>query len=175
MNITLIMVTSADGKTTHPSRIAWSSPEDREHFRAMKQTYPVLIMGRKTYEDIAHTLVPDPSLLRIVLTTHPETYADRTIAGQLEFTDASPVSLVKHLERRGYSSALLAGGSITNTAFLKAHLITDCSITVEPVILGTGNGIFEAATIPASLLLRDFKKLNSQGTLLLHYTVSYDR
>ena len=177
MKVTLVMVQSVDGKTTKWQDTAihgWSSSEDRVSFRTLKATHTLLVMGRKTYEHVRSTIQLTPQIRRVVLTKHPLDFSGDAVADQLEFTDESPKVLVSRLERKGHTSMLLVGGSETNEAFLKEKLITDCFITIEPTFFGTGKSIFTPVPLDIALKLIETKRLNAQGTLLLHYTISYD-
>lgn len=174
MRIILVMVSSVDGKTTHPTIHGWSSPEDQEHFCTLKAEHPVIIMGRKTYDMVKHELQLSPKILRIVMTKNAKAFTKDIVPGQLEFTDESPHALVQRLSRFGYESSLLVGGSNLNNEFLKDKLITDCYITIEPRFFGRGKSIFTAEEIDIPLTLTEMTKLNIQGTLLLKYKVNYE-
>lgn len=178
MNIILVMVESADGKTTKWDESAvhgWSSKEDHEHFRLLKSSHNLIVMGRKTYEHVRSVIKLSPHIRRIIMTKYPDNFSKEQVPDQLEFTDESPEQLVSRGERMGYRSLLLVGGSEVNTAFLSKKLITDCMITIEPRFFGVGKSIFSQIDVDIPLRLIDTKRLNEQGTLLLHYTVSYDR
>ncbi len=177
MKITLIMVSSLDGKTTRgdsPDVRSWTSPEDHKHFINTRDKSSLIIMGRKTYEAGQKHLKLSPNILRVVLTRSPDEFADRKVSGQLEFTSEKPTQLIHSLERRGYAAALLTGGSHVNTIFLKAHLIQEILLTVEPRILGTGNPIFGENDLDMRLTLMESQTLNTNGTILLHYKVQYE-
>lgn len=178
MNVTLVMVASADGKTTFwksPHIHGWSSDEDHQHFLHTRERFRVLIMGRKTYEAVKTDLVLSTDLLRIVLTKNPKLYQSQAVPNKLEFTDALPAALLSDLSRRGYANVLLVGGSIINTIFLREHAITDILLTIEPKIFGIGNPLFSEHEFDLSLRLIDVKRLNGTGTIVLHYNVHYDR
>lgn len=177
MHVTLVMVETVDGKTTlwHAPEIhGWSSKEDREHFTSLLATHSLLVMGRKTYEGVKNHIRLTPKLRRIVLTQRPEDYKGQIVEGQLEFSDESPEALVKRMEREGYTTMLLVGGSEVNESFLSAHLIHECYITIEPKFFGSGKPLFAATNIDVSLQLLDMKRLNDQGTVLLRYTTLYE-
>jgi len=174
MNVTLVMVQSLDGKTTHPSHHLWSSVEDQTHFEALKEKYTAIIMGRKTYDTIKNSLQYTPKILRVVMTKHQKRHEHHMNAGQLEFTNESPQLLLHRLARLGHVRALLVGGSEINTMFLREKLISDCYITVEPRLLGEGKGIFTNSSLDIPLKLLDVTRLNPRGTLLLHYTIDYE-
>lgn len=174
MRIILVMVSSVDGKTTHPTVHGWSSVEDQERFRTLKSQHPVIIMGRTTYEAVKNELQLTGEILRIVMTRSPTLYDDQHVKEKLEFTDETPRALVRRLSTEGHESALLAGGSNLNEAFLKDKLITDCYITIEPRFFGNGKSIFTSDAIDVPLQLTDVITLNKQGTLLLHYIIGYE-
>lgn len=177
MHITLVMVETVDGKTTlwhEPEIHGWSSKEDQEHFRSLIADHSLLVMGRKTYEGVKDQIRLSSHLRRIVLTQRPEDYKDRIVEGQLEFSDESPLELVKRMEHEGYTSLLLVGGSEVNESFLSSRLINECYITIEPKLFGSGKPLFAATNLDISLQLLDMKRLNAQGTILLRYTIQYE-
>ena len=146
MKVILVMVESADGKTTfwrEPEVYGWSSHEDRKHFQTLRDSSPVVVMGKDTYESVKQTLILSARTRRIVLTRNPQIYESSMVPGQLEFTDESPKALVERLENEGYPSLLLVGGSIVNKGFVSEHLISECYITIEPKFFGTGKSIFD--------------------------------
>lgn len=178
MNVILVMVESLDGKTTKWDEFhvhGWSSREDQEHLIHLKSAHNLIVMGRKTYDNVKNSILLSPQIRRVVMTKRPEDYSTEEVRGQLEFTDESPIKLVSRLESLGYTTMLLLGGSEINQAFLIRKLITECMITVEPKFFGNGKSIFEKTNVDISLALVNIKQLNKQGTVLLHYTVSYDR
>lgn len=178
MKITLIMVTSLDGKTTkwdESTTHGWASPEDHAQFHTQIASTTLLIMGSKTYESIKHEITLSSHIRRIVMTSRPDAYTKEVVPGQLEFTQESPEALVRRMEGLGYTELLLVGGSQINAAFFNAKLVTHCLLTIEPKIFGLGNNLVSESKLDISLSLHEVTKLNSQGTLLLSYTVIYDR
>ncbi|MFZ5535212.1 MAG: dihydrofolate reductase family protein [Patescibacteria group bacterium] len=174
MNVILVMVQTADGKTTkgdNPTLHGWSSPEDLAHFALLKSKHRVLVMGKNTYLTLKEKIVPQTSLRRIVMTHSPDQFSDKQVDGQLEFTAETPEALVTRLAAEGYESLLLVGGSMLNTAFLEKKLITQCYLTIEPRFFGSGNTLFAPYTTDVALRLATVTKLNDQGTLLIHYHV----
>lgn len=177
MKIILVMVASADGKTTKWTESAvhgWSSKEDSEHFRSLKSKHRLIVMGRKTYEHVKNEIVLSPNILRIVMTQRPADFSGDTVAGQLEFTDEPPVTLVRRLESLGFDTMLLVGGSELNGGFLEDKLINECYLTIEPRFFGSGKSIFADTKIDVQLQLMELHKLNEQGTLMVHYSLQYD-
>ncbi len=177
MKITLAMVMSIDGKTTrgNDSKIyTWTSREDQAHFRTLISLSSAIIMGRQTFlasKDIIMSRLTSKTL-RLVVTNHPEKYANLVVPGQLEFTQNQPQEIIDVLKSRGYTKALLVGGHRLNDTFFKSQLVDDLILTVEPNIFGLGNSlILGKSLLDITLKLISHKTLNAQGTLLLHYQI----
>lgn len=177
MKIILVMVASADGKTTKWEESAvhgWSSKEDKEHFQSLKTEHRLIVMGRKTYEHVKNEITLSPLIRRIVMTQRPADFSGEAVDGQLEFTDEPPPTLVKRLASEGFDTMLLVGGSELNGGFLEHQLINECYITIEPRFFGSGKSIFADTKIDVSLQLMELRKLNKQGSLVVHYSLKYD-
>ncbi|PIY80226.1 MAG: deaminase [Candidatus Pacebacteria bacterium CG_4_10_14_0_8_um_filter_42_14] len=174
MKITLAMVMSADGRTTKgddPNIYSWTSPEDQEHFFSRIAENNLIIMGRKTYESAAEKIRFAPERLRVVMTKNPGLYAEFTVKGQLEFSNENPAELISRLEEKGFNRALLVGGETLNWHFLKAGLVDELLLTVEPQLFGSGAGLFSGPLDSLKLELLEQKQLNDQGTMLMRYKV----
>ena len=172
MKIIMVIVSSLNGKLTKgdDSNIyTWTSKEDQEYFFSLLEKNRALIMGSKTYNAVKKRILLRKNLLRIILTKEPKKYAHETITGQLEFSDHSPHILVKTLETRGYKKILIVGGAKVNTSFLKAQLVDELYLTLEPRIFGKGNNIFQEGEFENRVQLRSVRKLNKRGTILLKY------
>ena len=168
------MATSVDGKTTQwyqPNIYKWISKEDQEYFLSLVKKHGVIIMGRKTYFAAASLINLFPKKLRIVLTRNPDQYTHLMIPRQLEFTNDQPRKLLKELELKGYSEALLVGGEEANSAFLKEKAVDEMWITFEPKVFGSSNGLVSIEKFEIDLKLIDIVRLNKKGTLLAKYKV----
>lgn len=173
MHITLAAVVSADGKLTKgddPHVHSWTSSEDAEHFMGLIHKAKLIVMGRNTYEAVRPE--PQPERLRVVLTSTPQRFQADTVPGSLEFSNESPQSLVKRLEMQGHREMLLVSGGKLSVAFLRAGLVNELLLTVEPVLFGAGTELLGGIFCEAQLQLRAVKQLNQRGTLLLHYHVT---
>jgi dihydrofolate reductase len=174
MKLILVMVTSLDGRSTNGKESgthSWNSEEDQKHFQRIIEDANLLIMGSSTFAGALKTMQHKAGRLRVVLTRNPEKYKDQEIKGQLEFSKESPTDLIKRLESQGFSEGLLVGGAHKNTEFLKQNLVTELLQTLEPKILGIGNGLAGEEPLDITLKLQEFEKLNEKGTLLLKYLV----
>ena len=174
MKIIIAAVSSLNGKLTKgkdPNIYSWTSKEDAKFFFSLIEKNNLIVMGSKTYEAARKIIKHKKNKLRIVLTINPEKYLNQTIKGILEFTNESPLKLIKGLENRGYKKMLLVGGAEINTLFLKSKLVDEINLTIEPKLFGTGKNLISEENFDVSLKLISFKKLNKQGTLLLKLRV----
>jgi dihydrofolate reductase len=173
MNITIVMVSSLDGKITHgddPDVASWTSSEDKKLFASLKEQAKLLIMGRETYEVARPYMKLSDHTLRVVMTHTPEQYRDQSVPGQLEFTNQSPKELVTSLEQRGFHDALLLGGGQTNGVFFDEGLVSQFRLTLEPVVLGSGKELARV-TRNHTLHLVSMERLNEAGSMHMYYEV----
>lgn len=174
MKVTMVMLTSVDGKITKGDDnniYSWTSLEDQKYFFSLIKTHNLIVMGRSTYEASRPVIKLEKKKLRIILTRNPKKYSGQMIKGQLEFSDESPEKLVKRLSLLGYKKILLVGGGVINGLFLKQKLVNELLLTIEPRIFGSGKNIVEGQLLNTKLQLISIQKLNKVGTLLLRYVV----
>ncbi|KKP51412.1 MAG: Dihydrofolate reductase region [Candidatus Roizmanbacteria bacterium GW2011_GWA2_33_33] len=175
MKVTMVMLSSIDGKTTQGNNknvYVWSSKEDQRHFFSLIKKNNLIVMGRATYEASKPVIKLEKGKLRIILTRNPKKYSDQVVKDQLEFSGESPEKLLKQLSLLGYKEILLVGGSAINSLFLKQNLIDELYLTIEPKIFGSGKNITEGQLLDKCLQLISIKKLNKAGTLLLKYKIN---
>ena len=176
MKVTLAFVSTINGKITqadNPDVTQWTSAEDQAHFKGLVKSHQVIITGRKTYQAAKPTLKLDSNKLRLVLTSNPKKYKQDAVPGQLEFTNSTPKKIIDNLKSSGYKKVLLASGSNLSTQFLNDQLVDEFQLTIEPKLFNSGTPIFSRLNKSIKLKLLKHKLLNSKGTLLLHYRVSY--
>ncbi|MBI3956110.1 dihydrofolate reductase [Candidatus Gottesmanbacteria bacterium] len=169
MKTILYMALTVNGKIAGADDdTSWTSKEDWQGFFAKAQEVGVIIIGRNTYEVIKkeQTLIPGIKL-RIVVTHHqPKVMPSHTI-----FTDALPEKILTLIEEKGYDAALVAGGGQINSLFLKAGLIDELYIDIEPLILGRGISLFADGDFAPRLKLIEVKTLTNRQTIQLHYKI----
>ncbi len=167
------MVSSVNGKitkNTDPDVTQWASKEDQKLFINKKNTSRVLIMGRNTYDVAKKYITQNDKFLRIIYTRHPNNFIG--IPEKLEFTDVSPNELLHLLENRGYTDALLLGGSEINSLFLRNKLVDELHLTIEPMVFGKGKNLIADEELYSDMKLVEIQKLNSHGTLHLKYIIT---
>lgn len=165
MKIVLVMVATADGVITKriDQTVDWSSKEDKKIFIEETKKLGTIIMGSTTYRVIGRHL---PGRLNVVLTSDPAKFANQTIPGELEFMCGTPQEIVGVLEKRGVTSAALIGGPTTNAAFLKAGLVNELLLSIEPRIFGMGINLSEGQDLDLRLKLLEHRLLNPDVVLL---------
>ncbi len=163
--VTLIMAMTADGKIAKTSDhlTNWTSKEDKQFFLSKTKDIGVVIMGKNTYNTFKRPL---PNRLNVVLSSK----GAHSVSGQLEFSSASPRELLEDLATRGYKRVALIGGATVNGAFLRAGLIDEIFLTIEPRIFGKGLNLFSGIDADTKLSLVSIKKLNDD-VVCLHYKV----
>lgn len=175
MKVTMIMISSVDGKTTQGKNknvYVWSSVEDQKHFFSEIKKNNLIVMGRETFEASKEVIKLEKGKLRIVLTRDPKKYFNQSIEGQLEFSNETPQKLVERMINLGYKKILLVGGATVNSLFLKQNLVDELFLTIEPKIFGMGKNLIEGKLLNTKLQLKSVKKINKMGTLLLKYKVN---
>ena len=156
MKVILIMALTIDGKIARDADHFpdWTGREDKLMFKETTQKAGVVVMGSKTYDAIGKPL---PNRKNIVLTRKKTRWS---VQGNLVFTGRTPAELLADLEKEGFQTVVLAGGSKINTLFIREGLIDEMYITFSPKIFGTGLSLF-TEQLSLDLKLIDFKKLGS--------------
>lgn len=161
-----MMAVTADGKIAKNSDHFpnWTSKEDKKMFAETSKKHGVVIMGDKTFFTFPKPL-PDRLNVVFTLLKKPPKIKDVVWVG------GNPKTVLKKLEKMGYKSAVLGGGSFLNTQFLKKKLIDEIWLTVEPKIFGEGLGVF-GGDFEVDLKLLDVEKIN-EDSVAVKYKVIY--
>jgi dihydrofolate reductase len=150
MKLILLMAVTVDGKTGKDSAhfVDWTEKEDKKFFVQITKKSGVIIMGSKTFDTIGGPL---PGRKNIIMTQNQLRISRWD---NLVFTNKAPGDILKHLEKEGFSEAVLAGGPTINTLFAREKLIDEVIITVSPLIFGYGTSLF-TEEISMELKLKD--------------------
>ena len=167
MKVTLMMAVTADGLIARNNSHFpdWTGSADKRMFKQLTQKAGVVIFGSRTYDTIGKPL---PGRLNVVMTRHPERYRPHK---DLQLTSDTPETLLKDLSAKGYKEAILAGGAIINTLFIKPALVNEILITISPKIFGQGMTLF-SESLDLDLKLLNFQQLEN-NTMILRYSVRY--
>jgi dihydrofolate reductase len=170
MKTILIFVSTLDGKITKwgdPMIRSWSSRADQDQFDAIWNKTRVIIMGSGTYNPAP--LKADPKHLFIVLTRLFSKYETSNVPGLLEFTNETPIQILKRFENE--ENVLVVGGPHIATSFLKEQLIDELWLTFEPRIFGSGANLVTDERLDIDLRLNSVEQINEHGTLIAKYVI----
>jgi len=164
MKITIYLAASANGMISNNRNVPdWLSPEYGQGFMAICERTQAVIMGKTTYNILAPNYLPlkDGSL---VVLTH-DTGATPA-QPNVQFTSNSPEAIVAQLSAKGHTEAVIIGGTQTVSAFIKAGLVNELILVVEPVLFGKGLPLMEEVDLEYKLTLLEVKKLNDNSVEL---------
>ncbi|AJF59867.1 MAG: dihydrofolate reductase [Candidatus Diapherotrites archaeon] len=142
----------------------WTSKEDKTHLHKMEAKADLLLLARKTYE-IAEKELSGKNCL--VLTTKVGGIERK--GKNLVYINPKKKDVQEFVEEKGYKKICVLGGRAAYTYALEKGLIDDLFITVEPIVFGKGIPMFDKEVELKRFRLKSVKKLNKQGTVLLHY------
>lgn len=165
MKVILLMAQTLDGKIgRNPGHFPdWTGKEDKRLFVRITKAAGVLIMGSKTYDTIGGPL---PGRKNVVLTRDKSRRSDFP---NLVFTGKPPREVLADLQAEGYTTAVLAGGTIVNTLFAREGLIDEIMLTICPLFFGDGIALF-SEQVALELRLLKTETLGSDA-ILAHYEV----
>lgn len=135
-------IAKADGNSD------WPTDTDGKQFHELIKQSGCVIVGRNTYEQYKGEVFPVEGATTFVWTHHP---AADTQEGGVEYISGSPEEVVKALAEKGYEQCVLAGGSVTNNAFVRAGLVDEITVTIYPLLFGNGMRLLSADNIDVKL------------------------
>lgn len=173
MHVVLIAAQSLDGYITRHEEpgTAFTSPEDKQHFSRALRDFDCRVMGSTTYKSLRESVqkMARAGNSHLILTRKPNGYAAEAIPGALQFTSDTPREVVDSLAREGHKRCALLGGGLMHALFLRAQLVNELWITIEPRLFGSGTHLAQQP-LDVGLRLKSHENL-SADTLLLKYDV----
>lgn len=165
MRVILVMAVTADGLIARNSMelIDWTGKADKRYFVHVTKEAGVMIMGSKTFDTIGKVL---PGRKSIVLTRDKKRISD---SEDLIFTSQTPVRILTGLRDQGVETAILIGGSVINTLFMKENLVDEIHITMVPKLFGKGLSLF-CDDLDIELTLLESTAID-EGSVLLKYRI----
>ncbi len=164
--VTMMMAITADGKIAkndaHFSN--WTSKEDKKIFAKISKQHKVVIMGEKTFLTFP---APLKDRLNFIFS-----FKENKNSHNVVYFSGNPIDALKKIKNMGYKSALLGGGAVINSLFLKYKLINKIILTIEPKIFGKGISLFNQEN-EINLKLKEILKIN-KNSILIKYNVNYD-
>jgi len=175
MKFIAIAAITLDGKIAkgpnHPSD--WTSKEDKLFMRGLLDKSDAIIVGNNTYKT---AIKPLSKRNCIVLSRSANKQISRS--ARLTYVNPDKTDVKKLITDRGYKTVAILGGAQTYTYCLENGLLDELYLTIEPIVFGQGINLFapsppegrvEERLPDKKLKLLSVKKLNKQGSLLLHY------
>lgn len=138
---------------------SWNSAEDKKHFVELTKRAGVVVFGSTTFETFGKPL---KDRLNIV-------YSRSKKYEGVEMTDDEPEMLLKKIEDLGFKEVAICGGSAIYTKFMKAGVVDNIYLTVEPILFGKGITLFND-DLEYKLELISEEKI-AGGTRFLEYRV----
>jgi dihydrofolate reductase len=168
MKVTLYMAITANGYVAGMGDETPWSQEEWEAYGAFVREKGNLIIGRRTYELMAQedefSRVGNPTVVVVSRWLTPSETDHMTVV-------QSPEDALAALEARGFREAVVGGGSMLNAGFLRAGLLDEAMLDVEPYFFGSGIRLFSDIDTTTALTLLDIRKL-SDSVVRLHYRVN---
>ena len=152
------MIATKNDEVTFVSKNSWESYQRAVNFA------DCIIIGRRTYE-----LMPESEFnqrKKYIVITHQKDLPRKT--EKVVLSNNSPSVLIENLAKEKVKNVLISGGSQINSLFMKAGLIDEIYLDIEPIILGKGIKLFTEAEFEKKLQLIGIKKL-SKDEVQLHY------
>ena len=167
MKITIYIAISANGLISNSRNVPdWLSPEYGRGLYSICQKYKAVIMGKTTYNILSPNYLPLTNEgTTIVLTSDRQAKSDNPT---VVFTQSNASDIVQMLIDKGHTEAVIIGGAMAISAFVKAGLVNDIYFVMEPVLFGTGLSLLKQIESEFKLKLLEVYKLN-ENTVQLHY------
>ncbi|MFH1088684.1 MAG: dihydrofolate reductase family protein [Patescibacteria group bacterium] len=166
MKTILYMAISANGMIAQKNDdTSWISPEEWDSYSLMARTAGNIVIGHRTYDII--TKQPEFAEFKDIKVVIVSSQNFQTLSNNHTVVH-SPQEALKRLEK--FNEVIVAGGSILNLAFMKADLIDEIYLDIEPIVIGSGIPIFANEKFDRKLQLLDMKKI-TDNVIQLHYKV----
>lgn len=163
MKVLLYMVVSIDGIAALDSKTGierYGSEEDKKFFIKASKKCDAVIMGKNT---AFYKIKGVPN----IILTHSAPASGLDGGGRVCLC-GSAQEVYEKAQGMGFKKVALLGGPATNINFLRAGLVDEIFLTVEPVTIGHGIR-FLGEPLESRWILAGAKRLNKGGTIVLHY------
>ncbi len=166
MKVILYMAISANGYIAkEDDDTSWISTVEWNSYAAIIKKAGCLVVGHRTYD---------------ILTKQPEFEELGKIKIIIVSTnDFKTLNQNHHIAKNcneaiglltDFEEIIVAGGGILNSSFMKAGLVDEIYLDIEPIVFGKGIQLFENADFEVKLELIESNKL-SNNEIQLHYKV----
>lgn len=170
MEVILLAAISADGfiaRSTNDRSFDWTSPEDKKFYVDTIKSADAVVISSRSFSVIKKF---PRGLTFAVYTRKPNDFTNHRPDVIKAFpTQDSPQQLIQKLQKSGFKKIVIAGGSAIFNLFLKAGVVNQLFLTVEPILFGQGVNLLNQL-VNIKLRLVKSTHLSSQ-TILLEYDV----
>lgn len=147
----------------------WSD-EVWQGYQAMVKDAGNIIVGVRTYEIMLKEEgefenIGDP--FTAVVSDDPK----KKIENSKHVFVASPQEAITAIKNKGFRTALLGGGAILNTSFIREKLVDEIIIDIEPLMSGKGVPFLKPEELDIEVGLIEVKQVGESNTVQLHYRV----
>ena len=172
MKVTYYVASSLDGYIAkEDGDVSWLEELDisleEAGYDAFYSTVDALVMGRKTYE--------------MIVSIGQWPYGDKPVwvctSGEVKAMEGcnmqvgnTPEIAYKLANEMNVNHLWLVGGGSLASSFLKNNLLTDISLSLMPIILGSGIKLFGTLQAPVQLT-KHCTEQHDSGMLQLEYTI----
>ncbi|RGC51889.1 dihydrofolate reductase family protein [Absiella sp. AM29-15] len=118
-----------------------SDSENKGSYPEFYETIDTVILGYKTYDQVANELFPDHWIYddrKSYVFTHHQLPNTKLIT----FTDEEPVGLIEKLKKEEGKDIWICGGASIVNQLLKSDMIDTFCFSIIPTILGEGISLF---------------------------------
>jgi dihydrofolate reductase len=187
-NLTIKMMQSLDGFIAQDQNddLKWGSSEDKKLYKQVSTEFGSVIVGKNTYLQMPKIAFKNRETFVVVRDVQSflnenkiegvnvQSFGSINYAQQenITFVESKPVEIIKLIESKGKSKALLVGGGIINNLFIQAKLVSEIQVTIAPKIFGSGIKIFGGDKLNLDLELQSFEKISNNELLLIYNVLS---
>ena len=146
-----------------------AAPGEDGGYKSFIATVDTLVMGRNSYEKVlSFDEWPYADLSVVVMSSQAITIPEH-LKTCVTVSSENPAALVDRLSKQGAAHLYIDGG-ITIQGFLACNLIDEITITVIPVLIGSGRSLFGVLHQDIDLQLVETRDL-SGGFVQMRYRV----
>jgi dihydrofolate reductase len=142
-------------------------------------TTEALLLGRRTYEDLLPSWNEQGGPFKDMLNNTPKFVASKTLSEPLPWPNSTLLKgdtakeVAKLKERPGKDIVVLGSGELLR-GLMREGLVDAYVLLIHPLVLGTGQRLFDDGVPDAGLRLED-SKTTSTGVIVATYSTGADR
>ena len=176
--VSVFIATSLDGYIArNDGSIDWLikantlAPEGEDGgYKDFIATIDTLVMGRLSYEKVLTFGEWPYGKLPVIVLSHSKTEVPEHLQNTVSVSNQKPQELLQHLAEKGIQHVYLDGG-VTIQHFLAEQLVDELTITLIPVLIGSGRSLFGTLPHDIELQLRNTRTL-AGGFVQMSYSVN---